>query len=176
MKNNNLNINNWHGRLDVLFDKANEKSVDLNENEIGDYADFNKSYLNEIEDFILELKRQRKIFICNPDQLLMFEMYQGYFDIKNFRPIEIVSVEIENIYFDKIIINQWCQNAPKKIYDQYILKLNCEDDMLKFSEYELSGTEIMKLKYKGSVADFSGDIIGVSYEKVLEHLNNYYSY
>jgi hypothetical protein len=106
----------------------------------------------------------------------MYEMYQNYFDANKFKPVEIFSVQIENLYFNEIIINQWCQEAPKKIYDQYFLTINSDDEILKFNKYELSGTELMKLKYKGSIVDFHGDIIGVSYEKVVEHLNNYYKY
>ncbi len=162
-------------RLDMVFDQAKFRDLNLREDEIAEYADFSMKNSLIIEKFIEELKKGKYLNFCCPDQSLLHQIYEYGIDIRDLSSrTELFVGEIVKFEFDCVKITNWSKGAPNKIYDQYVLYLKTDDEISGY--YELTAKDIIQLKTKGAVIEFNGDILGISVEKVLNELNNYYKF
>jgi hypothetical protein len=159
----------WVKRLDMAFDQSNVQGVILKESEIAEYVDFNKKYLEKIDYFIENIKKLGYLFVCEPEQI-SFEK-SDFFEEKPFKA-EIILTKLNRIDFNKVIIINYGYGDPNKISDIYEVEL--ETSKGKIINYDLSGMELVRFYYQGSLVHKDGDIIAINVQKAMDALNKYY--
>lgn len=169
MEISNLADETWVKRLDLAFDQSNSQGIQLKEQEIAEYVEFNKKYLKNIDEFIQNVKRLGYLFICEPDLM-------SYEDVSFFESIpmkaEIVLSKLHRIEFRNVSITNYGYGDPNKINDVY--ELNLESSKGKFYNYELTGLELIRFYFQGSIVHKDGDIIAINVQKAMDTLNKYY--
>lgn len=167
---NDLIEESWVKRLDMVFDQSHNLGISLKSEEIAQYAEFNKNYLNKIEEFIERLKKIGYLFICQP--------YPNTFNGNDFyeqNPLkaEIILTKIEEIKFLKVLITNYGYGDPNRISDLYeLILITSKDEKL---IYEISSVDLVRFYYHGSFIDKDGDIIAINVQKAMDALNKYYS-
>lgn len=167
---NDLNDQIWVKRLDMVFDLSNSKGLNLKENEIAEYVNFNKKYLDKIDKFIENVKKLGYLFVCEPQQIV-FES-ESFYEEKTFKS-DIVLTKLIKIDFFNVNIINYGYGDPNKIHDIYELELSSNKG--KIYNYEFTGTDIVRFYYQGSIVEKNGDIIAINVQKVMDALNKYYS-
>lgn len=167
---NDLIEESWVKRLDMVFDQSHNSGINLKSEEIAQYAEFNKNYLNKIEEFVERLKKIGYLFVCQP--------YLGSFDVNDFyeqNPLkaEIIMAKIEEINFLKVLITNYGYGDPNRISDLYkIVLITSKEERL---IYEISAVDLVRFYYHGSFIDKEGDILAINVQKAMDTLNKYYS-
>lgn len=170
MKINDFDGQLWVKRLDMVFDESNVQGIILKENEISEYVNFNKKYLDKINDFIESMKKVGYLFICEPNYVPYKN--KSFFD-NQVTKAEIILCKINKIEFDKVSVINYGLGDPTRIKDIYKIELINKKDNINF--YEINGSDMIRFNYQGSVVDMNGDIIAVSAQKAMDALNKYYN-
>lgn len=153
-------------RLDMVFDKSNSDGINLNEQEVSDYVEFNKKYSEKIDNFINDVFDKGFLYLCKPDELSSYQ--ENYFEKIPLRA-EIKVTQINNFHFKCISITNYGFGDPNKIKDIYQLDLISNDHNI--FNYELNSEELIRLIFQGSLILKCGDIIARDVSKALDALN-----
>jgi len=168
---------NWQNRLDFVFDAARDKKETLTDDEIKSYVDFNKQFINQINDFIMSVKNSKIIYICSPERIFFSKVNDFKDETNDPAHAEVFPVMVLNFYFNNIqILNkEYLENSTfkQRIIDRYVLE--CVDNFGNKNQFQLRGQEIVEFKNKGSIIEMDGDIIAISVDKAIQELNNYYN-
>lgn len=170
LENNDLNEQIWIKRLDMVFDLSYLKGLNLKENEISEYVDFNKKYLDKIDKLIDNVRKLGYLFVCEPQQIV-FES-ESFYEEKTFKS-DIILAKLNKIEFLNVNIVNYGYGDPNKIHDIYELELSSNKG--KIYNYEFTGTDIVRFYYQGSIVEKNGDIIAINVQKVMDALNKYYT-
>lgn len=157
----------------MVFDIAAEKSYKLSEDDIGKYADFCKQHIEETYEFINQLVKGKHIFLCSP---LNYSPY-AFGDQTNLVPI-IYKCEILDIKLDSIAIKDdssfFNNGFDMRIKDKYIMEIEKLSGDQSELHIELFTDELLRLKNRGSIIDYYGDILSITPEKAAEDLKKYF--
>lgn len=160
-------------RLDLVFDLAHERKMQLSEEDIKSYADFCRKTTPEIKEFINELKRNRFIYLCSP---INYNPY-AFGEQSNLIPIiykcEVLDVKLHSVTIkDGIVFN--VTGEELRIKDKYMFEIEKMSGDLSELYLELFADDVLRLKNRGSIIDYYGDILSLTEEKANEDMRKYF--
>lgn len=160
-------------RLDLVFDLAHERKIQLSEEDVKSYVDFSKKNTLEIKEFIDDLKRNRFIYLCSP---INYNPY-AFGEQNNIVPIiykcEVLDVKLHSVTIrDGIIFN--VSGEELRIKDKYIFEIEKLSGDLSELHLELFSDDVLRLRNRGSIIDYYGDILSLTESKAYEDMKKYF--
>lgn len=157
----------------MVFDIASERKMSLSDHEVKSYVDFCNQNLLELDRFIGFLKKKRFLYLCSPINHEPYILGQN----NNYIPI-IYKCEVLDIGLQTISIREKSSfvipGDEQRIKDKYFFRIEKLSGDLSEIYLELFSDDILRLKNRGSIIDYYGDILSVSPEKAAEDLKKYF--
>lgn len=160
-------------RLDMVFDLAAEKKIKLSDEDIRNYGEYCHVTLDEVNSFISKLIREKHMYLCSP---VNYSPY-AFGDQNNIVPI-IYKCEVLDIRLQSIVIKDesvyYSNGLELRIKDKYILEIEKLSGDLSELHIELYADDVLRLKNRGSIIDYYGDILSLTPEKAGEDMKKYF--
>jgi hypothetical protein len=160
-------------RLDMVFDLAAEKKIKLSDEDIRNYGEYCYVTLDEVNSFISKLIREKYMYLCSP---INYNPY-AFGDQNDLVPI-VYKCEVLDIKLHSVVIKNesvHCSNGfDIRIKDKYILEIEKLSGDLSELHIELYSDDILRLKNKGSIIDYYGDILSLTPDKAGDDLKKYF--
>lgn len=150
-------------RLDMVFDLASEKKIKLLDEDIRVYGEFCHNNLKEILGFIQKVSKEKNVFLCSP---VNYNPY-AFGDQYNIVPI-IHKCQITDFSLHSIVIKEeslfYRNGFDMRIKDKYVMVIEKLSGDLSELHIELFSDDVLRLKNRGSIIDYYGDIISLTPE------------
>lgn len=160
-------------RLDMVFDLAAEKKIKLSDEDIRSYGEYCHVTLEEINNFISDIIRQKYIYLCSP---INYNPY-AFGDQNDLVPI-VYKCEVLDIKLHSIVIKDesvyYSNGLELRIKDKYMLEIEKLSGDLSELHIELYSDDILRLKNRGSIIDYYGDILSLTPDKAGDDLKKYF--
>lgn len=160
-------------RLDMVFDLASEKNIRLSDDDIRAYGEYCHVTLDEVNSFISKLIREKYMYLCSP---INYNPY-AFGDQNNLVPI-VYKCEVLDIKLHSIVIKDesvyYSNGIDMRIKDKYVLEIEKLSGDLSELHIELYADDVLRLKNRGSIIDYYGDILSLTPEKAGEDLKKYF--
>lgn len=160
-------------RLDMVFDLAAEKKIKLSDEDIRSYGEYCHVTLEEINSFISDIIRQKYIYLCSP---INYNPY-AFGDQNDLVPI-VYKCEVLDIKLHSIVIKDesvyYSNGLELRIKDKYMLEIEKLSGDLSELHIELYSDDILRLKNRGSIIDYYGDILSLTPDKAGDDLKKYF--
>ena len=160
-------------RLDMVFDLAAEKKIKLSDEDIRSYGEYCHVTLEEINSFISDIIRQKYIYLCSP---INYNPY-AFGDQNDLVPI-VYKCEVLDIKLHSIVIKDesvyYSNGLDMRIKDKYVLEIEKLSGDLSELHIELYSDDVLRLKNRGSIIDYYGDILSLTPEKAGDDLKKYF--
>lgn len=160
-------------RLDMAFDLASEKKIKLSDQDIRSYGEYCHNTLEELDAFISKILREKYIYLCSP---INYNPY-AFGDQSNLVPI-IYKCEVLDVKLHSIVIKDesvyYSNGLDMRIRDKYVLEIEKLSGDLSELHIELYSDDVLRLKNRGSIIDYYGDILSLTPEKAGEDLKKYF--